>query len=147
MTIKQLKRIIKEEIQKLNESIEMKDVDFSNLKSAEDKIEAQWPHVTYNGLNIIDLIHKASDKTFKDREGQEVYLGYDPKNDLFYNGFDVLDGRKNGGNAIYKFKVNDNGEISNIKRVAWGSQSGIFYNNSNGGYSKKPSNIVDLRLD
>ena len=84
-----------------------------NPKTAEKEIEKVWPNVTYKGEDIIKFIMRMDREIIKGSVGntwqdydhmQEVYLGYDPKKDIMYMGFDV---EKTEVDTDYEYEYDD----------------------------------------
>ena len=101
ITNKQLRRIIREELVRLNEQENR--VKTSELTQRPDRgaVSDAWPQgVTHNGKNVFETFYKTSGQGVHDAEdwisregyndGQEVYLGYDPDSDNFVMGFDAF---------------------------------------------------------
>ena len=145
-------------------------------------IEKFWGKgLSYDGKDIFDTYIKSyEDISIKIKEnfenagniesfdGQEVYLGYDKKNDEFISGWDcwVTEEEENpnfdmddedsyedeyelldsSANATVRFKISK-GKIKIVDTISW--VGNIFYDAKAEGYSiiKKNGNIVDIRLD
>jgi len=152
------------------------------MKKNKHAVQDQWPDLGYNGVNIFDLYMKnykmlqdegrtiMEDYTIiTDFSSQEVYLGYSPKEDKFYSGWDcwVTEEIENpdydednedeyedeyteessNGNIIQSFKIK-NGKITDLETST--DLSGMFYNNKGSGYDilkKNNKDIIDIRLD
>ena len=73
-----------------------KKVELTDDNYNQEDISAAWPHgITYEGRPIFDAyIHAIPNMTnilkkkYKESDGQETYLGYNPNNEQFYCGYD-----------------------------------------------------------
>lgn len=164
ITQRQLKRIIREEISKLKKATLLE----SNSATAEltdpgvtrDDIYNAWPEgVTHNGQNVYELYY--SDQVMSDiwrmlrnsayEDGQEVYLGYSPRSDKFFMGFDVFEsyedewGDIHGGDEMSAVVVAlyPGGEIDDIVIEA----PGTMYPSGLRELKQHHPDIIDVRLD
>ena len=155
---------------------------FLAIRKGEDEVRKQWPNLSYKGINIFDLYKKnykmlqdegktimEDYKVITDFSSQEVYLGYSPKEDKFYSGWDCLvteeidnpnydEDDENGyedeyieedlnGNIIQSFKIK-RGKITDLETST--DLSGIFYNNKGSGYNllkKNKKDLIDIKLN
>jgi len=134
---------------------------------------AAWPKgVTYRGLNVFDLIYDARPATLTAAESvlknsrsyshvdfQEVYLGYDPKRDVFVQGYDGWiseqdeygNGEDSNASPYITFQVRD-GQVKVItKGLFMGSPDNLWYDRgAHGGLQAaryKFPDLIDIRLD
>jgi hypothetical protein len=85
-------------------------------------------------------------------DGQEVYLGYIPSEDLFVSGWDMWENSERTGqdvssNGRVYFRINENGQI-NIEN--FDVMNGLFYNNSMNGFEqlkRQYKDLINIRLD
>ncbi len=129
-------------------------------KESFDKAVGGWPSTTYKGVNIhkalfggdgISAMEKILDGMSRVDDYQECYTGYDPKDEVFYAGFDIWTSNGNGW-ELFKFKVGENG-VNTVSHVA-GTDGDIdddimFYGkNDDSGYNYvKEKGYTHLRLD
>lgn len=101
ITNKQLRRIIREELVRLNEQESRVTTAELTQRPSPAAISDAWPQgVTHNGKNVFETfydqpgqgVHDAEDWIAREgyNEGQEAYLGYDPDSDNFVMGFDAF---------------------------------------------------------
>ena len=153
-----------ESIQEDSQSIELTNYTIENKDRLQKLIQNVWPNITYRGMPILDGNNSYYDQleylvkinpSYNDQNNysQEVYLGYDMVDDVFYSGYDgdpweneedyyddeVDEGM---GSALYKIKV-DNGRLQILSHNAYGT---IFYPRVFREMDANP-NIIHLRLD
>ena len=114
--------------------------------------------LTYRGKDLLEVYLKAFDKKFPKHErrgAQEVYLGYNMKNDTFISGWDwwpeledeedETDMGTNMGTLLFKFTLDNAGNANILSREEelWElyEEGGVYEQ------LKKNPDIVDLRLD
>jgi len=138
-------------------------------QAIEDKsVEKLWNNggaIIYNGDDLYDLYEAAQKKIRSEIEytvsadkfeGQEVYLGYDKKEDLFYTGWDAFltyedeDGeedRESAGITVL-FEL-PKGRKVNVMNVEVNSGNTFYKLRGKEGYGaiKANKDIVDIRLD
>lgn len=123
----------------------------------------------YKGMDIWKNLAKYTPGTmgigYQDwKQGKEVYLGYDPNNDIFITGFDMLpsdDGKLDMHGNVTTIEVSDSGEFSkgddfkyysnNKSRKRRGGFSidvgGRFFKDGSFDAVKKIQNLIHLKLD
>lgn len=163
ITQKQLRRIIREEINRLRNPIlesAGQDVELTDPGVTRADISRAWPgRVTHNGRNVYEVfyspqvmgsIHRMlQDSLYTD--AQEVYLGYSPSLDKFYMGFDVFEdyedewGELHPGEEMSSVVVEllNTGKISGIKVQAPSN----FYSIGIKQLKSQLGDVIDVRLD
>jgi len=96
----QLRKIIREELIRLNEQGNIGATAELTQNPDPSAIQAAWPQgVTHNGENVFETFYKSAGQGVHDADdwirregydGQETYLGYDPQSDNFIMGFDAF---------------------------------------------------------
>ena len=153
-------KLIKE-LKALKESADKKDV--KDLPPGHIPLDLWTDGIMYGDLNVYDAVYGNRPKELAaidhKIEGQEVYLGYSPSKDLFYQGWDawdedesdeddgILDG---GGMSSYYcvFTLSDDGLVSIVKKETLAYEG--WYSRHSGGWTVLKKNIpdlVDIRLD
>lgn len=114
-----------------------------------------WPNVTWNGRDVLDKYTSSADKFQKklkaDRnsgltDSQEVYLGYDPRRDVFVIGFDAWYEDTHGDTSFGHVYVSWHMGTNNFGEPAI-SEDGGFYDAGHNLVHRRYPGIVDLRLD
>ncbi len=146
--------------------LEIKNLKGMDKKEAEALVDKYYFEngVTYNGDEFWSLYENSFIPTCKkvltynnelDKlDGQEVYLGYLPKYDVFVSGWDVYeceDGKYHYTNTVY-FKYEDNifTELSNTQNIldfALFFGYDFFYSEGYDYVQNLPTTVIDIRLD
>lgn len=97
ITKRQLRRIIKEELVRLDESAKVVSL---NTRPSPAAVNAAWPEGVYlNGSKVIDTVYSSAAtgtqmeylRSSGYDDAQENYLGYDPESGDFVMGFDAFE--------------------------------------------------------
>jgi hypothetical protein len=164
ITKRRLIQIIKEAVEGSDSSdysapgetaLEITDIDVT-----EEQISDSWPKVSYNGQSVMDIMY--NDRIMNSAEealaryegvefeGQEGYLGYDRRDDVFVMGFDMWmaddyndEGGEGNHNGAFVTITPDGSEIM-VDAIYDGG--GIYSNGYNKIKISRPE-MIDLRLD
>ena len=156
ITKRKLRRVIKEAVEHWSmiprENSEAS-LEITDASVTEEQISDVWPNVAYMGKDVMGLMYnerilnnamqalsRYADVEF---DGQEGYLGYDRRNDVFVMGFDMWIDEDADMNGAFVTITPDGSKIT-VDEIYSGG--GIY----SSGYDKikisRPE-LVDLRLD
>lgn len=133
---------------KIKKLLEKESVELVGAKRGE--AHRAWPNVTYHGNDLFQTyIHGAQRlKNHVDvDQAQEIYLGYSPKEDTFYSGWDTWPSDEGLESTVVAFKIDKDGQIGEIYHVQNYDRGFYGYRGGGQNLSDDIPDLQDVRVD